>query len=141
MRVSVSTIIDRPPSTVWQFVAVDHVENHPRWDEKMELQPLTDGPIRVGTRIARRHTRIETPIEGTMEVVEFAPPHAFGVVIQDQTPSGVLEVRSRMTTEPTGEGQTRLTIELQLPGPAGSMDPGMVEGSLARMKALIESET
>ena len=141
MKLSVSKEIARPPEVVWQFLVIDHVRNHPRWDPNMELRPLTEGPTRVGTRIARRHTRLATPIEGTMEVVEFEPPRTFGAVIHDETPAGPLEVRSRMTLKPSGADGTILTIELELPGRAESMDPSMVEGSLAKMKELIEAET
>lgn len=98
----------------------------------MELRPLTEGPIGVGTRIERRHTRLGAPIEGTMEVVEFQPERAMGVVIRDSTPTGELEVHSRMTAEPEGEGGTTLTIHLDLPATAPSMDPSMIEVSLAK---------
>ena len=141
MKLSVSKVIDRPPAVVWQFFAVDHLRNHPRWDPKMELRQLTDGPIGVGTRIQRRHTRLGVPIEGTMEVVEFQPERAMGAVIHDSTPTGPLEVHSRMTAEPEGEGRTTLTIHLDIPAMAASMDPSMVEASLSKMKELIEAET
>lgn len=141
MKLSRSTLIDRPPAVVWRFVAVDHVRNHPRWDPRMELRQLTDGPIGVGTRIQRRHTRLDVPVAGTMEVVEFEPERAMATVIHDDTPRGPLEVRSRMTIEPAADGATTLTIELELPGSDASMDPAMIEGSLARMKELIEAKT
>ena len=141
MSLSASREIERPPEKVWQFVVVHHVRNHPHWDPRMSLEQVTDGPIGLGTRIRRRHTRTGAPIEGTMEVVDFDPPHAFGVLIRDETPEGSLEVRSRMTLGARGAGRTRLTIEVQLPGPAASMDPSMLEDSLGRMKELIESET
>jgi hypothetical protein len=140
-QMKVSTIIDRPPDVVWQFYAVNHLRNHPRWDPKMELWQLTDGPIGVGTRFRRRHTRLETPIEGTMEIVEFEPNRSMGGVIHDATPAGPLEVRSRMSVEPHGEGGSQLTVEIDLPGREASMDPSMVEASLAKMKQLIEGET
>jgi hypothetical protein len=76
-----------------------------------------------------------------MEVVEFEPDRAMGVVIHDNTPNGPLEVHSRMTSEPEGEGRTTLTIHLDIPAMEASMDPSMVEASLARMKELIEAET
>lgn len=141
MKLSVSKVIDRPPAVVWQFYAVNHLRNHPRWDPNMELRQLTEGPIGVGTRIHRRHTRIGVPIEGTMEVVEFETERALGVVIHDRTPTGPLEVHSRMTAEPESEGRTTLTIHLDIPGMAASMDPSMVEASLSKMKELIEAET
>jgi hypothetical protein len=140
MKLSLSKVIDRPPAVVWQFFAVDHLRNHPRWDPKMELRQLTEGPMGVGTRIQRRHTRLGAPIEGTMEIVEFQPERAMGAVIHDSTPTGELEVHSRMTAEPIGENRTVLTIDLVIPAMATSMDPSMVEASLAKMKELIEAE-
>lgn len=70
MKCEVTTVIDRPISVVWDFYAVHHVENHPRWDPDSELEKSADGPIGVGTVIRRRSTRFETPTEGTMEVLE-----------------------------------------------------------------------
>lgn len=116
MELEVSRVIDRPPTVVFDFVAVNHLRNHPRWDPKMELRQVTDGPIGVGTRFQRRHTRVGKPVEGTMEVVEFEPERAMGVVIHDVTPNGPLEVRSRVTVEPAGEGSSTVTIHLDIPG-------------------------
>jgi uncharacterized protein YndB with AHSA1/START domain len=141
MKLSLSKVIDRPPPVVWQFLVIDHIRNHPRWDPNMNVRQLTEGPIGMGTRIHRRHTRLGTPIEGTMEVVEFEPERLVGFVIHDETPSGPLEVRSRMSVDREGSGGTTLTIDLELPGPASSMDPSMVEASLEKMKELIEAET
>lgn len=107
----------------------------------MELRQLTEGPIGVGTRIKRRHTRLGAPIEGTMEVVEFQSERAMGVVIHDSTLTGELEVHSRMTLEPERESRTAVTIHLDIPAMTASMDPSMIEGSLTKMKELIEAET
>lgn len=137
----VSRVIDRPPAVVFNFLAVNHLRNHPRWDPRMELHQLSDGPIGVGTRFRRRHTRVDVPVDGMMEVVEFEPDRALGVVIHDITPSGAIEVHSRMTTEPGEHGRTIVTIHLDMPAMEASMDPTMVEASLTRMKELIEAET
>jgi len=72
VEVGVSTVVDRPVATVWDFYAIHHVENHPRWDPDLELEKLSDGPIGLGTLIKRRNTRYDTPTEGTMEVIEYA---------------------------------------------------------------------
>jgi hypothetical protein len=140
MDLAVSTKIDRPPDVVFRFCAVDHLRNHPRWDPKMQLEQRTNGPVGVGTVFARRHTRVDVPIEGTMAVDEFVPDQSFGVEIRDVTPGGPLVVHSRMTMEPDAGG-TRLTIHLSIPGMDASMDPSMVEASLGRIKELIEAET
>jgi hypothetical protein len=142
MKLDRSIVINRPPSVVFDFVAVNHLHNHPRWDPHMQLTQLTDGPMGVGSRFQRRHTRIGAPIEGTMEVVEFEPGKSMGFHILDQTPNGPLEVNSRSTLESLDEGaSTRMTIYLDVPAREASMDPSMIEGSLRRMKELIEAET
>lgn len=142
MKLERSTVINRPPSVVFDFYAVNHLRNHPRWDPHMELKQLTEGPVGVGTRFQRRHTRIGAPIEGTMEVVEFEPGQTIEVIILDNAPNGPLEVRARTTLEPVDEGSgTRITMHLDIPAMEASMDPSMIEGSLRRMKELIEAET
>jgi uncharacterized protein YndB with AHSA1/START domain len=141
MRLSLTTVIDRPPAVVWEFFAVNHVRNHPRWDPKMELRQLTEGPIGVGTRIHRRSTRTDPPTEGIMEVVEFEPESVMGMVIRDNTPAGPLEMHSRMRVEPAGERHTRLTGFIDVPTMEAPMDPSPIEASLSRMKELIEAET
>ncbi len=141
MDLSVSQVIDRPPNVVFDFVAINHLRNHPRWDPKMELEQLTEGPIGVGTRLRRRHTRVGAPIEGTMEITEFEPDHAMRTVIRDEISGGTLEVHARMVVEPIGDDRTELTFYLNIPAMHESMDPSMVEASLRRIKELIESET
>jgi hypothetical protein len=137
VKLEVFEIIDRPPVDVFRFVATDHVRNHPRWDPLMELEQMTDGPVGVGTVIRRRHTHSGDPIEGTMEVVEYEPDRAFGMVIQD----GPLEMRSRMLFEPEGEGGTRLSGTIDIPSATSPIDPAPIEASLREMKRLIESES
>lgn len=136
MKIELSEVIDRPPPVVFQFIAVEHVRNHPRWDPKMELRQLTEGPIGVGTIIRRRHTHTGVMLEGTMEVVEFVPNHAFAMVIRD----GPTEMHSRMVFDPEGPDGTRISASLDLPSTEEPMDPAPIKQSLRRMKELIESE-
>ena len=137
MRTEFETTIDRLPSVVFKFFAVDHVRNHPRWDPKMELEQLTDGPVGLGTVIRRRHTHTGAPVEGTMEIVEFVPDHAFGMVIRD----GPIEMHTRMVFEPEGDNRTKLIGSIDVPSMTEPMDPGPIQQSMRRMKELIESET
>jgi hypothetical protein len=136
MQLYVSEVIDRPLADVFRFYAVNHVQNHPRWDPDMQLEQLTEGPIGVGTVIRRRHTHYGEPIEGTMEVVEYEPDRAFGVVIHD----GPVEILGRMRIEPSGERGTRLTIGIEIPGSTNPINPALLERTLRNIKALIESE-
>ncbi|MFQ5907651.1 MAG: SRPBCC family protein [Thermoplasmata archaeon] len=136
MQLSLGKFIDRPPADVFRFTAVNHVQNHPRWDPDMELEQLTEGPIGVGTVIRRRHDHYGDPIEGSMEVVEYEPDQAMSTVIHD----GPIEIRSRMLVEPEAKGGTRLTLEIEIPGRTEPLDPTLVERSLSNMKTLIEAE-
>ncbi len=83
VRVQVSEVIDRPVAEVFHFYAHDHVRNHPRWNLDLELDQVSEGPIGIGTLIRRRNRHSGTPVEGTMEVVEFEPNRAMGVIIHD----------------------------------------------------------
>lgn len=136
MRIELTQLINRAPAEVFPFIAADHVRNHPRWDPKMELQQLTEGPIGVGTVIHRRHTHAGAPLEGTMEVVEFVPNRAFGMVVHD----GPTEMHSRITFEPQDRNRTKLIASVDIPSMAEPMDAGPIQQSLRRMKELIETE-
>lgn len=136
MELEVEQYIDRPPADVFRFAATDHVLNHPRWDPVMELKQVTDGPIGVGTTIRRRHTHYGDPIEGMMEVVEYEPDRAFGMVIHD----GPMEIRSRMLFEPEGEDGTRVRGFVDIPSATSPIDPAAIQTSFQEMKRLIESE-
>jgi hypothetical protein len=130
VHVEVAEEIDRSIDKVFQFVAVEHVRNHPRWDPDIELWLDADDPIRVGTIIRRRNKRSGTPVEGTMEVVEFEPNRLMAVVIHD----GPAEMRSRMVFEALDEQRTKLTIVIDIPGMDENAD-------MTRFKSLLERST
>jgi hypothetical protein len=72
MRTRVEGRVERPPSAVFDFIARDHWRNHPRWDPNVvEIVPLDDGPIRVGSRAHVRRKRESD--SGVLEVLEFEP--------------------------------------------------------------------
>ena len=140
MRVEASTTIDRPVASVWRFYAVDHVANHPRWDETIELEATSSDPIGVGTVIKRRVTRFGKVTEGTMEVTEFEPESVMSVRTQD----GPMTIDGFARFRAVGDGQTEITIGGDIPGIDEAMAEqirGMMSGSVANIKALIESET
>ena len=136
-----SQVIDRPIGKVFHFFAVEHVRNHPRWDPDIELWLDEDQPIGVGTIIRRRNKRSGTPVEGTMEVVEFEINRAIAMVIHD----GPAETRGRTTFEALGDNQTRLTTIIDIPWMDASADKTFLNSRLERSaqirKQLIESET
>lgn len=140
MEVEVTTVIDRPVAAVWRFYAVEHVQNHPRWDPDIELEQISDGPIRRGTVIKRRNTRYETPTEGIMEVVEFEPEQTMAVKIHD----GPIETNGRVTFVPEGPDRTSVTIWAEFPGMDESMAEKitpLMERSAQTINRLVQSET
>jgi hypothetical protein len=136
MKLEVSELIDRPAATVFDFIGVAHVVNHPRWDPLLQLEQVTDGPIGVGTVVRRRHTHFGEPVDGVMECVEYDPPRVIGFVIHD----GPVEMSGRMSVEPDGPDRSVLTITAEMPGPDGPLDSRPVEESARKIKQLVESE-
>jgi hypothetical protein len=140
VQIQVSQVIDRSVDKVFSFFARQHVKNHPRWDPDIELWLDSDVPLQVGTIIHRRNRRSGTPVEGTMQVVEMEPNRVFATVIHD----GPIEIRGRTLFEATGEKQTTLTMNVELPGMDETMDKSFLtsrmERSIQNIKQMIESE-
>ncbi|MDQ3784712.1 MAG: SRPBCC family protein [Actinomycetota bacterium] len=139
VRIEVSEEIERPVPVVFKFFAEDHVRNHPRWDPDIELWLDSEAPIGAGTVIQRRNSRSGTPVEGTMEVVEWEPNRSMGMVTRD----GPMEIHGRATFEEMGENRTRLTIAAEMPIDESMKDhiEGLIQRSAGRIKELIEAET
>jgi hypothetical protein len=135
-----SQIIDKPIEKVFHFFAVEHVRNHPRWDSDIELWLDTEAPIGIGTIIHRRNKRSGTPVEGTMEVVEFEPNRVIGMVIHD----GSAIMNGRTTFEAINNHQTRLTTIIDIPWMDENTDKtflnSRLESSAQIRKQLMESE-
>jgi hypothetical protein len=140
VQIESSQVIDRPVDKVFRFYAVEHVRNHPRWDSDIELWLDSDAPIGVGTLIHRRNRRSGTPVEGTMEVVEFEPDRVFALVIHD----GPAVMQGRTTFEALNDSQTRITTMIDIPWMDENADTtflkGRLESSARIRKQLIESE-
>lgn len=140
VKVELSEEIERPVDVVFRWYAEDHVQNHPRWDPHIELWLDSESPIGVGTVIRRRNSRSGTPVEGTMEVIEYEPNQALGMITHD----GPMEIRGRATFESMGPELTKLTLTAEIPALDESMATPMTEaikGSLRKVKELIETET
>ena len=139
MRVESSTVIQVPVASVWDFYAVHHVQNHPRWDPTIELQATSDDPIALGTVIKRRVTRFGRTTEGTMEVVEFEPEK----VMRVETHDGPMTIHGWARFEMVGPGTTRLTIGGEFYGvddAVAAQVRTMMDRSTANIKLLVESE-
>jgi uncharacterized protein YndB with AHSA1/START domain len=140
MHLEASEVINRSVDELFRWYADDHVRNHPRWNPDLELERTSDDPLDVGSVIRRRNRMSGTPVEGTMEVVEFERNRAMGVIIHE----GPVETRGRATFEPQGDQTTLLTISADMPDlddPMRSRIAGLMERSVRNIKHLIEAET
>ena len=121
--VTVDTIVDRPPTEVFRFVATDHFENHPRWDpDVIEMHQTSPGPVRVGTTasVVRRQGRGR--LEGAVTVVAYDPDR---VAAWDVSFGRFrLLQRSEFAAENDGTAtRLRLTIETRASGPMRLLVP------------------
>lgn len=137
MWVEASEQVDRPVEKVFAWYADDHVKNHPRWDPDIELEATSEEPLGVGTLIRRRNTRYETPVEGSMEIVEFERNQSFAVLIRE----GGFEMPGRVRFEAAGPSQTVITLGAGVPD---TVDQALVadrmKRSAANIKALAEAD-
>ncbi len=135
-----SQVIDRPLAKVFHFYADEHVRNHPRWDPDIQLEQVSSGPIGVGTIIRRRNSRSGTPVDGTMEVVEFEHNKVLGMIIHD----GPIEMHGRTTFEALNDNQTIITTFIEFPSMDESIDKSFLNSRLERSgdirKQLMEAE-
>lgn len=74
LRAQATTLIRTTPDRVFEFIAVDFFRNYGRWSpEVVSLQPISQGPVGVGT--TARQVRIDQGrrTEATFRVCAFEP--------------------------------------------------------------------
>ena len=139
VKVQVSEVIDRSVTDVFRIHAHEHVLNHPCWDPFMQLEQVSNGPISVGTIIKRINSHSGTPVEGTMEIVEFELDRAIGMIVHD----GPVEMITRAVYEAEGDGKTTFTLSLEIPNMDETMT-GVLASEMEKVaqtiKQFIESE-
>ena len=145
MPLKASTRINRPIENVFEFVAVNHFRNHPRWDPNIiELTPMQSGPVAVGST-ARVQRRKGTENE-VLEVVEFQPPRRFAT--RDNIGPFLLSVTCLI--EPVEPQTSRLILiaNTTVAGPMRIVAPLLrpifarqMRKSLRRIKMMVEQES
>ena len=69
-----SAVIVKSVEEVFQFIGEDFFKNYPRWStEVVELKPLSDGPIKVGTQAKQVRVDYGRRSESIFKVVDFQP--------------------------------------------------------------------
>jgi carbon monoxide dehydrogenase subunit G len=137
MRIEQTFTVGRPPAEVFAYMT-DPV-NLASWQpSKVSVQPLTDGPPRLGYRI-RERTRIGVrQWDQVVEFTEFEPGRAFATHIVE----GAVPVDGRWTFDAEGPSGTRVhfVAEGELTGPMRFLEPLLRRGiarSFRRYHALL----
>jgi uncharacterized membrane protein len=123
-----STIeIDRSPQDV--FAYLDEVDKHSEWQSGLISSRVeTEGPIRIGTRVADTRNVPGGPREVTYEITEHEPPHKSAWRGLD----GPVRPVGSVVVEPVdGGARSRVTLELDLEGHG----LGVLIAPFARMQA------
>ena len=110
IKAEAATEIDRPVTTVYDFVVVRFFDNYPRWSpEVVELQAIGTRAIDVGTR--GRQVRIDQGrrSETTFTVTHLEPVRSMQV---DGEHDARFSIRYRF--EPAGEAASHLRFEFAL---------------------------
>jgi carbon monoxide dehydrogenase subunit G len=142
-KIERSIVVDRPVDEVWAFVhdpAKDSL-----WQTTLaESEKLTDGPMRVGTRVREVRHFLGVRVELTWEVTEYEPTRKSAI----RGVSGPVPLTGSYRLEPV-DGGTRFTVsgELDAHGLFRLAEPVFaritrreLEANLGHLKDLLEVE-
>jgi ligand-binding SRPBCC domain-containing protein len=96
--------IERPPAEVFAFM--EDPDKLGQWQDAVEVEQLTPGPVGQGTRFREVHQVMGRRNEQVTEVLVHEPGKRFDVGIVE----GPVPVDGRWDFEPTEGGSTRLTF-------------------------------
>jgi hypothetical protein len=119
IRYEIQEHIRRSPATVFDFVAVHQVENHPRWEDEV-VEVRRPGPLAVGQKgvmVRREGTRRR---EVPFEITELVPDRR----IRFRSGSGGFRLDLTFDFLPSGvETDFHVKAELSLSGPLWLLSP------------------
>src|SRR5437870_13340656 len=107
-RIERNIVVERPIDEVWEFV--HDTTKDALWQTTLtESEKLTDGPMRVGTRVREVRHFLGVRIELTWEVTEYEPNRTSAI----RGVSGPVPLTGRYRLEPLDFG-TRFTVSGEL---------------------------
>jgi hypothetical protein len=110
MRLQADELIEKPASEVFRFVATEHFENHPKWDQALvEMTPVSPGPTRQGStaRLVRNDRGRRS--EGVITVTQYETDRRFAALSR----FGPFELDQRVLCDPVTENRTRLRLTIE----------------------------
>jgi carbon monoxide dehydrogenase subunit G len=142
INLDLGTLIDRPVSDVFAFVA--NPNNMSKWNSAVvSIEQITPGEIGVGTKFKTVGEAMGRRLEGEMQVQTYEP----GSQCSFQLNAGPMQMNLTLSLKPVGTG-TKLGLLVQ-GNPAGifKLAEGVLSGqikslmaaNLARLKSVLES--
>jgi len=111
MVIKHSVEINRPAAEV--FAYLDQLDRHREWQSTIVSTTVeTDGPTRVGTRVAERRKVPGGAQDFPYEITEHEPPRKASF----RGTSGPVRPVGTVTVDPLGESSSRMTLEFDLEG-------------------------
>src|SRR6516164_271232 len=111
MVIKHSVEINRPAAEV--FAYLDQLDRHREWQSTIVSTTVeTDGPTRVGTRVAERRKVPGGARDFPYEITEHEPPRKASF----RGTSGPVRPVGTVAVDPVGESSSRMTTQLELEG-------------------------
>ena len=111
MVIKHSVEINRPAAEV--FAYLDQLDRHREWQSTIVSTTVeTDGPTRVGTRVAERRKVPGGAQDFPYEITEHEPPRKASF----RGTSGPVRPVGTVAVDPLGESSSRMTLEFDLEG-------------------------
>ena len=143
VRFELSVDIDRPLHEVWEYLT--DPERVPEWQSSAQSShQVSDGPMRVGTRLRDERRFMGRRATSDVEVSEYEPEHLF--TLHGLSGPVRFTVRHRLSER---DGGTRLDVEAEAdPGGFGRFMRPMIEraaghelrADFGRLKQLLERD-
>ena len=120
IRYEVREHIRRSPATVFDFVAVHQVENHPRWEDEV-VEVRRPGPLAVGQRGVMVRQEGKRRREVPFEVTELVPDRR--IAFRSGSGGFRLDLTFDFLPAPGDETDFQVTAALDLSGPLRLLSP------------------
>jgi hypothetical protein len=102
--------VGQPPDAVFDVIGTHVYENHPKWEsEVVEIRPLTEPPVRVGSRAIMVRREYGRRSEVPYEVTEFEQDRK----IAFRHISGQMDFDIAFVLAPAAEGDSDLVVQIR----------------------------
>ncbi len=103
--------VGRTPEQVFEVIGTNLYRNHPRWEpEVIEIRPLTDGPLRVGSRAVMVRKDGRRRSEVIYEITAFEP----GRRVTSIHPGASMDFELTFDLAPVESSATDLTVRVRM---------------------------